>query len=129
MQANKETYDGVDNNVRDAWDHIIRLELSYLYIKPTDPRIKELCWRVLYKQESAAQIAEEPEYRSIGGVKGIRAFCAKGLEIIEARRIPCGRYKHKTLEELEYLAETRYLLPQLLTTWDATTREEGEKTV
>lgn len=127
MQANKETYDGVDNNVRDAWDHIIRLELSYLYIAPVDRRIRELCWRVLYKQESAAQIAEEPEYRNIGA-DGIRALCAEGLEIIEARRIPCGRYKHKTPEELEYLAESNYLLPQLLTTWDAITREEGEKT-
>lgn len=129
MQANKETYDGVDNNVRDAWDHVIRLELSYLYIKPTDPKVKELCWRVLYKLEPAAKIVEEPEYRSIGGVKGIRALCAKGLEIIEARRIPCGRYKHKTPEELEYLKESNFLLPQLLTTWDAITREEGEKTV
>ena len=126
MQANKETYDDADNNVRDAWDHIIRLELSYLYIAPVDRRIKELCWRVLYKQESAAQIAEEPAYRAIGA-DGIRGLCAKGLRIIEACRIPCGRYKHKTQEELEYLKESNFLLPQLLTTWDAKTRKEDEE--
>ena len=128
MQDKKEVYDGVDDDMRDAWDHIIRQELVYLYIAPVDRRIRELCWRVLYKQESAAQIAEEPAYRAIGA-DGIRALCVNGLKIIEARRIPCGRYKHKTPEELEYLKESNFLLPQLLTTWDAITRNEvGEKT-
>ena len=126
MQANKETYDGADNNIRDAWDHIVRLELSYLYIKPTDPRIKELCWRVLYRLEPVAKIVKEPKYRNIGA-DGIRALCAEGLEIIEARRIPCGRYKHKTQAELDYLAETKYLLPQLAVMWDAKTRKESGK--
>ena len=124
MQDKKAVYDGADNDMRDAWDHILGLELAYLYIKPTDPSIKELCWRVLYKLEPVAKIAKEPAYRNIGA-DGIRALCAEGLEIIEARRIPCGRYKHKTQEELDYIAETRYLLPQLAATWDAKTRKEG----
>ena len=126
MQDKKAVYDGADNNIRDAWDHIIRLELSYLYIAPVDRRIRELCWRVLYKLEPAAKIVEEPEYRNIG-VKGILALCAKGLETIEARRIPCGRYKHKTREELDYIAESNFLLPQLERTWDAKTRKEDEE--
>lgn len=126
MQENKKTYDGADNNMRDAWDHIIRQELVYLYIAPVDHRIRELCWRVLYKQESAAQIAEEPAYRDIGA-EGIRTLCAEGLKTIDARRIPCGRYKHKTSEELDYIAESSFLLPQLGITWDAKTRKEDEE--
>lgn len=126
MQDKKAVYDGADNDMRDAWDHIIRQELVYLYIAPVDYRIKEVCWRVLYKLEPVSEIAKEPAYRNIGA-DGIRALCAEGLEIIEARRIPCGRYKHKTQAELDYLAETRYLLPQLAATWDAKTRKESGK--
>ena len=126
MQDKKEVYDGVDDDMRDAWDHIIRQELVYLYIAPVDYRIKEVCWRVLYKREPAAKIATERRYMAIGA-KGIRTLCAYGLKLIEDRRIPCGPYKNKTQEELDYIAESNYLLPQLLTTWDAKTRKEDKE--
>ena len=121
LQAQREfhRHDGLAG----AYDRLILHELSYLYIQPTDDRIKELCWRVLYKGEDPEDIAAEPRFRVIGA-QGVRVLVGYGLEIIEERRLPCGGYKHKTAAELEYIAERRHLCRQLEQTWKAYTRAE-----
>ena len=121
LQAQRELhkYDGTAG----AYDRLILHDLSYLYIQPTDDRIKELCWRVLYKGEDAEEIAAEQRYRVIG-VQGVRILVGYGLEIIEERRLPCGGYGHKTAAELEYIKERRHLCRQLEHSWQAYTRAE-----